>query len=520
MTGTAKTEEEEFRKIYNLDVIPIPTHRPMIREDYSDVVFKTAEAKFCAIVKEIEECYQADRPVLVGTVAIETSEMLSERLKRRGIEHQVLNAKLHEKEAVIIAQAGRPGTVTLATNMAGRGVDILLGGNPEGMAREQLRKQGVDLTQVTPEQFQAAQGGLHIMGTERHEARRIDNQLRGRAGRQGDPGSSRFYVSLEDDLMRRFGGDRVKSVMDWAQLDENEPLEHGLLSKTIEQAQVRVEGYNFDIRKHVLDYDDVVNKQRTVIYDQRRRILTEPNLRPIIMEIVDQKIDEAIAEHCTGNDRDAWDLRGLVTTMHMTMPLPATMLNPDKWSELSADQIRDRLHEFAEAAYEEKQKQLGADVMRQAEHAVMLRAIDNLWVRHLTDLDALREGIGLRAYGQQDPLVAYRKEAYEMYEGLLGNVREIVARDIFRVRLAQPAPQPRAALRTNISEGGAGRKPIKTAASQNIGRNDPCPCGSGKKYKHCHGKTGAPALTGVPQPAAQTASAHLDSQTGRVKRRR
>jgi len=539
MTGTAKTEEEEFRKIYNLEVVAIPTHRPMIREDYPDVVYKTAEAKFRAVVKEIEECYEAGHPVLVGTVAIETSELLSERLKRRGVEHQVLNAKLHEKEAVTIAQAGRPGMVTIATNMAGRGVDILLGGNPEGLAREQLRKQGVDLTKVTPEQFQAALaeaekicaadkqkiielGGLHILGTERHEARRIDNQLRGRAGRQGDPGSSRFYVSLEDDLMRRFGGDRVKSIMDWAQLDEDEPLEHNLLSKTIEQSQVRVEGYNFDIRKHVLDFDDVVNKQRTVIYDQRRRVLTESNLKPIILEIIEQKIGQAVAAHCSDNDRDEWDLRGLINAMHVMMPLPATMLNPDKWNELSAEEIKDRLLELAEAAYEEKEKQLSPEVMRQAERAVMLRAIDSLWVRHLTDLDALREGIGLRAYGQQDPLVAYRKEAFAMYEGLMDNVREIVARDIFRVRVAPtgPAAAPRTAWRTNLSEAGAGRKPIKTAASQNVGRNDPCPCGSGKKYKHCHGKTGAPQWAGAGQPVPQTAPARAGTPSGHIKRRR
>ncbi len=535
MTGTAKTEEEEFRKIYNLDVAPIPTHRPMVRQDYPDVIFKTAEAKFRAVVNEIEACYQAGRPVLVGTVAIETSEMLSEKLKRRGIDHQVLNAKLHEKEAVTIAQAGRPGLVTIATNMAGRGVDILLGGNAEGLAREQLRKKGVDLTQVTPEEFQAALtsaeeicaadrpqvielGGLHIIGTERHEARRIDNQLRGRAGRQGDPGSSRFYVSLEDDLMRRFGGEQVKKFMDWAQMDEDEPLEHNLLSRSIEQSQVRVEGYNFDIRKHVLDYDDVVNKQRTVIYDQRRRILTESNLKPIIFEIVGQKIGEAVSEYCGANDRDDWDLRGLINTMHMLMPLPASMLNPDKWHDLAAQEIQDQLTDLAEAAYAEKEKQLGPDTMRQAERAIMLHAIDTLWVRHLTDLDGLREGIGLRAYGQQDPLVAYRKEASEMYEGMLENVREIVARDIFRVQLRQQPSPPRAALRTNLSTGGTGRKPVKTAASQSIGRNDPCPCGSGKKYKHCHGKAGAPAMTAapVPQPAANPPNAPVS----RIKRRR
>jgi len=288
---------------------------------------------------------------------------------------------------------------------------------------------------------------------------------------------------------------------------------------------VRVEGYNFDIRKHVLDYDDVVNKQRTVIYDQRRRTLTESNLRPIIFEIVEQKIGVAVSSHCGANDRDEWDVRGLINDMHMLMPLPATLLNPDKWLDLAAQEIEDRLIELAEAAYAEKERQLGADTMRQAERAIMLHAIDTLWMRHLTDLDALREGIGLRAYGQQDPLVAYRKEAFEMYEGLLEGVREIVARDIFRVHVQAPPPPPRAALRTNLSESGTGRKPIKTAASQGIGRNDPCPCGSGKKYKYCHGKPGAPALSGVgrsaPVPQPVTPSPPVRSGTsGRVKHRR
>jgi preprotein translocase subunit SecA len=505
MTGTAKTEEEEFRRIYNMEVVIIPTHRPMIRKDEPDVIYKNQAAKFKAVVDEIVDCHrQRGQPVLVGTVAIETSELLSGMLRRKGIPHNVLNAKEHEKEAGFIVQAGRSGAVTVATNMAGRGVDILLGGNPEGMAREALRKQGVDLTQVPAEQWQAAlsqaeadcaadrekvlaAGGLHVIGTERHEARRIDNQLRGRAGRQGDIGSSRFYISLEDDLMRRFGGDTVKKFMDWTGMEEDLPLEHSMLSKSIEQAQVRVEGYNFDIRKHVLEYDDVVNKQRSVIYDQRRQILTTPQLTPIIHDMIAEKIGQMITVYLNGSERDNWDLTGLLSEARLLMPLPASW-NARKWQELDADEIEDLLLERAEEAYVEKEKQLGAEAMRQAERITMLRAVDSLWVRHLTDLDMLREGIGLRAYGQQDPLVAYKKEAFEMYAGLLDNVRESIVRNIYRVSVAPPQAPSHRALRT--SRDGQTARPVKIAPADQVGRNDPCPCGSGKKYKHCHGRTG------------------------------
>jgi preprotein translocase subunit SecA len=511
MTGTAKTEEEEFQKIYNLEVVVIPTHRPMIRDDYADVIYKTEGAKFKAVVGEIEELHRLGRPVLVGTVAIETSERLSGMLKRRGIPHNVLNAKEHEKEAGVIAQAGRAGTVTVATNMAGRGVDILLGGNPEGLAREALRRQGKDLTQITKEDWQAALadavarcaeekakvvelGGLHILGTERHEARRIDNQLRGRAGRQGDSGSSRFYISLEDDLMRRFGGDRIKSIMDWAKMDEDVPLEHGLLSKSIEQAQTRVEGYNFDIRKHVLEYDDVVNKQREVIYAQRRKILTETHLRPIIFDMVADEIGAMVRQHTSAKYRDEWDVHGLMSAARGLIPLPATLTVED-WQSLSADEIEDQLVEHAEAAYDEKARQLGA-LMPEAERLTLLRAVDAHWVRHLTDLDILREGIGLRAYGQQNPLIAYKKEAFETFDEMNASIRSQVARDIFRVQAqpataAAPAARP---LRSNLSATAAkGQKPVRKAVAT-VGRNDPCPCGSGKKYKHCHGRPGAEPL--------------------------
>jgi preprotein translocase subunit SecA len=524
MTGTAKTEEEEFQKIYNLDVVVIPTHRPMIREDLPDMIFKTEDAKFRSVVQEIEALHTAGRPVLIGTVAIETSERLSGMLKRRGIPHNVLNAKEHEKEAVFIAQAGRSGAVTVATNMAGRGVDILLGGNAEGLARETLRKNGVDLTAVSPEQWQAALseaqaqvavdrekvvklGGLHILGTERHEARRIDNQLRGRAGRQGDPGSSRFYISLEDDLMRRFGGDRIKGVMDWAKMDDEQPLEHSLLSKSIEQAQVRVEGYNFDIRKHVLEYDDVVNTQRGVIYAQRRKILTEQNLRPIIMDMIYDEIHALVAQHTAGS-YDDYDLSGLMIGARGLIPLPAT-LTPEDWRDEKPDRIEEQLIEYAEKAYEAKSKQLG-DLMPQAERQTLLRAVDNHWVRHLTDLDGLREGIGLRAFGQQNPVVAYKKEAADMYDAMLASIRSQVARDIFRVQIMpqMPVAAPARRLSTNApGSTGKGRLPVRTVAADAIGRNDPCPCGSGKKYKQCHGAPGAaplPVTAGGKAAAAPT----------------
>jgi preprotein translocase subunit SecA len=510
MTGTAKTEEEEFQKIYDLEVSVIPTHRPMIREDFADVIYKTEAAKFRAVADEIEDLHNAGRPVLIGTVAIETSEMLSGLLKRRGVPHNVLNAKEHEKEAIFIAQAGRSGAVTVATNMAGRGVDILLGGNPEGLARDILRKKGVDLAEVPPEEWQAALdqaqqlvtvdrekvlalGGVHILGTERHEARRIDNQLRGRAGRQGDPGSSRFYISLEDDLMRRFGGDRIKGVMDWAKMDEDQPLEHSLLSRSIEQAQVRVEGYNFDIRKHVLEYDDVVNTQRNVIYAQRRKILSETNLKPILMDMIYDEV-HGIVTQSTSSSLDEYDLNGLMIAARSLIPLPAT-LTPDDWRDLRPQEIEDQLIEFAEKGYGAKARQLG-DLMPQAERLTLLRAVDNHWVRHLTDLDALREGIGLRAFGQQNPLVAYKKEAADMYDAMLSSIRSQVARDIYRVQAAPTVPAPnQRRLSTNApGSSSKGRQPVRSVATNAVGRNDPCPCGSGKKYKHCHGAPGARPL--------------------------
>jgi len=694
MTGTAATEKEEFFKIYGLDVVVLPTHRPLIRQDHTDVVYKTQQAKFNAVVDEIEELHHQGSPVLVGTVAVETSEMLSKMLRRRGVPHQVLNAKLHEKEAFVIAQAGRPGALTIATNMAGRGVDILLGGNPDGLAADLLerrfyqaaqgfvratlagdpkkarqlaqRTQGLtendldrvhelkseydayhrrsdaergsgrarfivnrlteegrivpaqsrialDLVRailnedwphvlhlttearVLPEDLvaevkrlradyeveggdvefvarrlfaryyntmiaiirhvldddldQAHQlvrehpelsedviteiqdikadwrrdqqrvlelGGLHIVGTERHDARRIDNQLRGRAGRQGDPGSSRFFVSLEDDLMRRFGGSAVASLMDRLGMDEDIPIEAKLVARTIENSQTKVEGYNFDIRKHVVEYDDVMNTQREVIYDQRRKVLSTENLRPIIEEMVQEEVDDLVNAFFLAEGVNEEALAGFLNEFQRIVPLPADW-QPARLQDLSSDEIGGYAADLVTQTYDDRERALTPELMRQAERFVLLRTMDNLWVRHLTALDALREGIGLRAYGQHNPLVTYKKEAHEMFQELLDAIRHDVTRAILRVQVQvqappQPVQQPparrrptaprRAAAaaagdrrRTARKSRGKGRqKASKRATAQpqaaygKVGRNDPCPCGSGKKYKKCCGR--------------------------------
>ncbi len=532
MTGTAKTEEEEFRSIYKLDVVVIPTHRPVIRVDHPDVIYKTQQAKFKAVVDEIEEAHKRGQPVLVGTVAIETSELLSKMLKRRGIPHQVLNAKHHEREATIIAQAGRPGAVTIATNMAGRGVDILLGGNPEGLARDQLRKEGIDLTeipmaawnesvdmlkqgqdpttkyhtrwaQVLKEKFEEtrrdqervkALGGLYVIGTERHEARRIDNQLRGRSGRLGDPGASRFYLSLEDDLVRRFGGDRISGLMDRLGLEDDQPIEHNLITKAIEQAQTRVEGYNFDIRKHVLRYDEVVNEQRETIYEQRRRILTEPNLKPSVVQLIQEEI-QAVVQPFRAYDfeEEPERLDELIQALRQVFPFPEDF-DPEAWRPLSLDEIQEQATQMALDIYEAKEREYGAELMREAERRIMLAAVDHRWVRHLTDLDRLREGIGLQAVAQVDPLVAYKREAFAMYQELLEAIRSDIVKSLMglTIRREQPIPVRRPIarnIRTNRDgTGGAPRPQTVRHTRKRPGRNDPCWCGSGKKYKYCHMK--------------------------------
>ena len=521
MTGTAATEAEELDKIYGLQVMQIPTHEPVIRADHPDVVYKTEEAKFRAVVEEIAECHQRGQPVLVGTVAIETSEQLSRMLRQQGVPHEVLNAKRHEQEARIIAQAGRPGVVTLATNMAGRGVDIKLGGDPEGLTRERLRREGYDLIDLPDEVWEQtlvqvmaectedqrkvlALGGLHVIGTERHEARRIDNQLRGRSGRQGDHGSSRFYVSLADELMRRFGGDRVAGLMDRLGMEEDIPIEHELVSKAMESAQVRVEGYNFDIRKHVLEYDDVVNRQREVIYAQRRQILDEDNLRPTIQDMVEGELRSLVTAHTNVEEGEEWDLAGLQAAVRTILPLPRH-LRPQDWEELPAHEVEAQLITLADELYTAREQKLGSEVMRQVERFVLLRTVDNLWIRHLTDLDNLREGIGLRAYGHQDPLVAFQRETHQMYDDLVASIQHDASRVIYHVEVQEAPQRPvaRVARPQRVAQGVAPEAPQRPIAQERIiGRNDPCPCGSGKKYKNCCMRKERATASGAPAPQA------------------
>jgi len=465
MTGTAVTEAEEFDKIYKLDVVVIPTNKPLIRDEYKDQIYKNEEAKFRAVVREIEELNKEGRPVLVGTVSIEKSEHLAQMLQKKGIQHQVLNAKYHEKEAAIVAQAGHSGAVTIATNMAGRGVDIILGGNPEGRDPQEWQAEHNKVVQL---------GGLHIVGTERHEARRIDNQLRGRAGRQGDPGSSRFYVSLEDDIMRRFGGDRVKGFMEWAGFDEDTPLEHGMVSKVIENAQQKVEAYHFDIRKHLVDYDDVVNKQREVIYDERRKILSGADLKANIQDMIKEALGDIVHNNLGDERADQWDLDGLVGHANAILPLPP-YLSKDAISKMSRKEVEQKLEEYAGSLYEEREKELEPQNMRVVEKLVMLRAFDSRWVEHLTAMENMRQSIGLQSLAQRDPLVAYKTQGHEAFQELMAGVRHDIVHMIYHVGIVKhEKPKERE----------------KVPAGKGIGRNDPCPCGSGKKYKKCCGKEG------------------------------
>ena len=535
MTGTAKTEEEEFQRIYDLEVVQVPTYRPVIREDLDDLVYRTQAAKFKAVLEDIKEKHQRGQPVLVGTVAIETSEYVSNLLKRNGIEHEVLNAKNHEREATIIAQAGRPGAVTIATNMAGRGVDILLGGNAEGLAREQLRKEQIDLStirqsdwnravdmlkhnqdpthtfpdrwaEVLTEQWRAVErdkevvrqlGGLHVVGTERHEARRIDNQLRGRSGRLGDPGSSRFYLSLEDELMRKFGGERISGIMARLGVEDDVPIEAGLVNKAIENAQTKVEGYNFDIRKHVLRYDEVVNEQRNRIYDQRRRILTEPSLRLTVEDMIANEVRDLVAQFTAADLDDEWQLDELAQALRALVHHVPADVGTQRWKDKKRSEIEADAIAIAQQAYAIKEQEIGEEIMRNAEKQIMLWAVDSRWVRHLTDLDRLREGIGLRALAQQDPVVAYKREAFDMYGEMIDAIRSDTVKSVFSVQLqsqqaqqiATPSPIARN-IRTNRGNGGGDAKPQTMRKSgPELGRNDPCWCGSGKKYKNCHMKS-------------------------------
>ena len=492
MTGTAATEAEEFWKIYKLDVVEIPTNMPMIRQDLGDLIYKNQKGKLNAVVEEIEELHRRGQPVLVGTTDIDKSEALSEKLKLRGIPHEVLNAKHHEREAMIVAQAGHSGAVTVATSMAGRGTDIVLGGNPAGldMTSEEWERDHNRVLEL---------GGLHILGTERHDARRIDNQLRGRTGRQGDPGSSRFYVALDDELMRRFGGDRIRAVMDWAGIDDETPIENRMISKSIEGAQVKVEAHHFDMRKHLVEYDDVVNRHRDIIYGERNKTLGGADLKANILSMVESEIRDILGAYLTDNAPVNWDTASLLRELSTLLPPPPDLSDPDILAQMSPEEIEGRLLEHAQGMYDALEEQLTPETMRAIESRLMLRSIDANWVQHLTAIENLRQGIGLHAYGQRDPLVMYKKEGHEMFQSLQARIQRDVAYTIYhlgalgdgrttvgggRGRKSQPASGD-ASVMTRVV-GGRRREPV-AAGGRKIGRNEPCPCDSGKKYKRCHG---------------------------------
>ncbi|MFY9296854.1 MAG: preprotein translocase subunit SecA [Clostridiales bacterium] len=522
MTGTAKTEENEFKTIYGLDVVVIPTNKKMIRKDYNDVIYLTMEGKFKAVVEEIVQRYAVGQPVLVGTVSIENSEILSDMLRKRGIPHEVLNAKFHDKEAEIVAQAGRYKAVTIATNMAGRGTDILLGGNPEFMAKKEMKKQGYSdeiiaqttgfqtthdpdvisarkvyrelfekfSTEVEKERKKVIElGGLHIIGTERHESRRIDNQLRGRAGRQGDPGSSRFYISLEDDLMRLFGSEKIQGIVERLGLEDDQPIDYGLLSRQIESAQKRVEGNNFNIRKHVLQYDDVMNTQREVIYSQRRRVLEGENLRDSVMDMVEAVVDNAIEMYIGEIPHpEEWNIKGLFEYLErIFLPKDSVVISDAEVNSLTKDSLKEKILEVAHAAYAMREQENGEENMREAERVILLRVVDQKWMDHIDAMDQLRQGIGLRAYGQRDPVVEYKLEGYEMFEEMVRSIQEETARILFNIKIQADVPKrEKVAEPTSASHGDSGpKRPV--VKGKKVGRNDPCPCGSGKKYKRCCG---------------------------------
>ena len=501
MTGTAVTSAEEFSKVYNLEVLVVLTNKPMIRQYLPDSIYKTEKGKFQAVVREIKKRHKNGQPVLVGTVSIEKNELLGKMLEREGIEHEILNAKHHEKEAKILAQAGKVNAVTVATNMAGRGVDVVLGGKAgEGDAEWQKEHNQV-----------VKSGGLHVIGTERHEARRIDNQLRGRAGRQGDPGSSKFFVSMEDDLMRIFGSGRIKGLMDTLGVPEDQPIENKLVSRAIEKAQAKIEGYNFDLRKHVLEYDDVMNKHREIIYKKRREILQKTqDLKPKVQKMIDDEIEKVVSFHTHIEHKDDWNIEEISEVINTIFPLP-----PEARSKLS--EIRDKKFasdlnklrqeissyfiDLAHKTYENKEKNITSEVMRQIEKAVTLRTIDVIWMQHLTDMDSLRQGIGLKAYGQKDPLVEYKREGYKMFKKLLATIQSQIVGTIYKVGVVKKTESPIVAQQNQrFTSGKQSQHPLspnqrqtndeKQSVSnqrtkQKVGRNDPCPCGSGKKYKKC-----------------------------------
>jgi len=469
MTGTADTEAAEFKKIYNLDVVVIPTNMTMIREDYPDSIYKTKREKYEAAINEISELNKKGQPVLVGTVSIDVSESLSTKLKKRGIKHTVLNAKNHEKEAEIIAMAGQKGSVTISTNMAGRGTDIVLG---EGVT---------------------ALGGLHVLGTERHESRRIDNQLRGRSGRQGDPGSSRFYLALEDDLLRIFGGERITGIMEKLGMQEGEPIEHNLISRAIENAQAKVEGHNFDIRKQLLEYDDVMNQQREVIYRQRREALNGKSLKSAIESMIQEKAEDiAITFADEKILPEEWDLNGISESVFKQFNFRINNLSGNL-EGMTKESLEQLIYDESMEVYNEKEKLVGSEDFRHLERVIMLQTVDNLWKDHLLSMDHLKEGIGLRGYAQQNPLVVYKKEGFEMFQDMISRVKEEIVNIMFRIQISEPQkieeirkPKEQKLLFSGGEEGVA-KKPVKREENK-VGRNDPCPCGSGKKFKKCCGK--------------------------------
>lgn len=521
MTGTAKTEEEEFKAIYKMDVVQIPTNKPVQRKDLSDAVYKNVVGKFNAVVDDIIERHKNKQPILVGTVSIENSELISQLLKRRGVKHEVLNAKYHDKEAEIIAQAGRLGAVTIATNMAGRGTDIVLGGNPTFLTKKEMKKLGYDESVINKvdaslegidregneelfaarekyeelykkykEETKAEQeevkkaGGLAIIGTERHESRRIDNQLRGRAGRQGDPGSSRFYISLEDDLMRLFGSERISSVVEKIGLEEDMPIEHKMLTKSIEGAQKKVEGRNFGIRKHVLQYDDVMNKQREIIYAERRRVLEGENLQEQIENMIHSLIEEGVMSY----SQDGFDAERFVEYMY-NLFMPRGSIEVSDIENLKTEQVIEKVFEIAMKIYNGKEERIGSDRMREVERVVLLQAVDSHWIDHIDAMDQLRQGIGLRAIGQQDPVIAYTDEGFNMFNEMNAHIKEDTIKYLFNITIEEPVERKQVIdvdhLSSNVDED-ANSKTVRK--EDTTGRNDDCPCGSGKKYKKCCGR--------------------------------
>ena len=531
MTGTALTEEQEFKSIYKLDVIPIPTNLPVIRIDQPDVVYKTRNGKFGAVVNDILDSHKKGQPVLVGTISIETSEMLSGILRRNGIKHNVLNAKYHEKEAEIIAQAGKYNAVTIATNMAGRGTDIMLGGNPEFLARQEMRKEGMEEhliiasvsfnetddtlildarecfkrhyarfkkeTDLEKEKVVTA-GGLKIIGTERHESRRIDNQLRGRAGRQGDPGESRFYISLEDDLMRLFGGDRMMRMVEALRLEETQPIEARMLSNAIETAQKKIEGINFQRRKNVLQYDDVMNKQREIIYGERAKVLNGENLKDNVLKMMETLLDSLVGTYCKESPHpENWDWPSITATIDGLFghaghgeEKPASLLTRESvdLETFTSEALREEVTRHAQEAYERQESQFGEEVMRELERRVLLKVVDEKWMDHIDSMEQLKFGIGLRAYGQNDPVIAYKREGFDMFDEMIRNIQEDTVKTLLRLRKENVTVEREQVARpVAASHGDSEPKAPKKREIGKVGRNDACPCGSGKKYKNCHG---------------------------------